>query len=176
MIEDNAIIFRNLIWLNAVIVLTIKHVKIITTINILFAVILIISIIGAIFCHVSKINEFIHVNPSITSGNQKWNGAAPSFVINAVIIIIENELFIRGLIISFIFSNIVIAVIRTRDAMACVMKYFMDDSEENMFFLSEKRGITDKRLISRPIHILIHEYDEIATIVPIIMELKNTIL
>lgn len=37
-------------------------------------------IIGAIFCHVNKIKQFIQFKPSITSGNQKWNGAAPILV------------------------------------------------------------------------------------------------
>lgn len=45
-----------------------------------------------------------------------------------------------------------------------------------MFFLSENSGITESRLISSPIHILNHEYDEIAMRVPMIMELINTIL
>lgn len=38
------------------------------------------KIIGAIFCHVRTIKQFSHDNPSITSGNQKWNGAVPIFV------------------------------------------------------------------------------------------------
>lgn len=36
--------------------------------------------IGAIFCHVKIIKQFIQFNPSITSGNQKWNGAIPILV------------------------------------------------------------------------------------------------
>lgn len=36
---------------------------------------------GAIFCHVIKIKLLIHVNPSMTLGNQKWNGATPLFII-----------------------------------------------------------------------------------------------
>lgn len=35
------------------------------------------------------INEFLHLNPSITSGNQKWNGAAPIFVRREEFIIIN---------------------------------------------------------------------------------------
>lgn len=38
-------------------------------------------IIGAIFCHVIKIKLFTQFNPSITLGNQKWNGAIPLFII-----------------------------------------------------------------------------------------------
>jgi hypothetical protein len=37
----------------------------------------------------------------------------------------------------------------------------------------ENRGIIDNRLISIPIHILNQEYDEIATIVPVIKEVTN---
>lgn len=47
------------------------------------------------------------------------------------------------------------------DAIACVMKYLNPDSEGNWFKLSFIKGIIDNRLISRPIHILIQEYDEI---------------
>lgn len=36
-------------------------------------------IIGAIFCHVDKIKQFIHDNDAITDGNHKWHGAAPNF-------------------------------------------------------------------------------------------------
>lgn len=52
------------------------------------------------------------------------------------------------------------------DAIACVMKYFSDDSEASWFLLFPIKGIIDNRLISSPIHIPIQEYDEIAIIVP----------
>lgn len=38
-------------------------------------------IAGAIFCQVIIIKQFIQSNPSMISGNQKWNGAVPIFVI-----------------------------------------------------------------------------------------------
>lgn len=38
-----------------------------------------INIKGAIFCQVIRIKPLIHLNPSITPGNQKWKGAAPFF-------------------------------------------------------------------------------------------------
>lgn len=44
-------------------------------------------IIGAIFCQVNKINLFIQFRPSIISGNQKCNGAAPNFKHMVVLII-----------------------------------------------------------------------------------------
>jgi len=40
---------------------------------------------GIIFCHVLKMRQGIHFNPAITLGNQKCNGAAPSFNIKAAI-------------------------------------------------------------------------------------------
>lgn len=38
---------------------------------------------GANFCHVNKISLMFQFNPSITSGNQEWKGAIPSFIIIA---------------------------------------------------------------------------------------------
>lgn len=75
-----------------------------------------------------------------------------------------------GLINSSVINNMITAIRRIRDAIAWVIKYFIDDSEENIFFLLENSGIIDNRLISSPIHILIHEYDEIEINVPIIIE------
>jgi hypothetical protein len=123
----------------------------------------IISIIGAIFCQVSRINTLFQLNPSITSGNQKWNGAAPSLIISAEFNISINVEFIRGLMNSFVNSNIITDINRIRDAIACVIKYFID----------EKIGITDNRLISNPIHILSQEYDETEISVPDTMEVMN---
>lgn len=136
----------------------------------------IISIIGAIFCHVNRITAFVHLNPSITSGNQKCIGAAPNFVSNAVLIIVINVKFTRGLINSSVDNNIITAVNKISEAMACVIKYFIAASDANTFFFSENKGITESKLISRPIHILIQEYDEIAIVVPKIMEFVNRIL
>ena len=42
---------------------------------------------GANFCHVIKISLFVQFIFSITFGNQKWNGAAPIFIINVTQII-----------------------------------------------------------------------------------------
>lgn len=45
-----------------------------------------------------------------------------------------------------------------------------------MFLLLDIRGIMDSKLISRPIHILIQEYDEIAINVPIIKKFMKMTL
>jgi len=37
--------------------------------------------IGANFCHVISNKLLIQLRPSITIGNQKWNGAIPIFII-----------------------------------------------------------------------------------------------
>jgi hypothetical protein len=145
----------------------------------------IISIIGAIFCQVNRISALFQLNPSITSGNQKWNGAAPNLIISAEFSISINVEFIRGLINSFVnlflfliyllflIIYIITDINRIRDAIACVIKYFIDASVEKTFFFSEKIGITDNRLISSPIHILNQEYDETEISVPDTMEVMN---
>lgn len=56
------------------------------------------------------------------------------------------------------------------------MKYFIDDSAENMFFSLENSGMIDNKFISKPIHIDIHEQEEIDIKVPIIMKFINIIL
>lgn len=57
------------------------------------------------------------------------------------------------------------------DAKDWVIKYFIVASEVIILLVLPIRGIIERRLISKPIHIPIHEYDEIATIVPSINEL-----
>lgn len=59
------------------------------------------------------------------------------------------------------------------EAKAWVRKYFKDDSDENKFFDLIIKGIKDNKLISSPIQILNQEVEEIAIIVPTIMDKKN---
>lgn len=49
---------------------------------------------------------------------------------------------------------------RMVEAIAWVIKYFRAASEGKIFFEFFIRGIKDNKLISNPIHILIHEYEE----------------
>lgn len=44
-------------------------------------------VIGASFCHVRRIMPGISGVPWVTSGTQKWNGASPSFIANAAVIV-----------------------------------------------------------------------------------------
>ena len=84
---------------------------------------------GVIFCHVNKIKQFNQFNPSITSGNQKWNGAIPILVNKA-----EFKINIIVLSIFFIIKNLLESKIsenkRIREAKAWVRKYFRDLSDE----------------------------------------------
>lgn len=135
-----------------------------------------IKIIGLIFCHVNNNKQLIQFNPSITSGNQKWNGAAPSLVNSAEFNINKNIEFILGAINSVLINIKIIENIKIREAIVWERKYFKDDSDEYMFFVELNKGIIDKRLISKPIHIPIQEYEEMAINVPIIIVFKNKIL
>lgn len=139
-----------------------------------------INISGAIFCQIIKIKLFIHESPSITLGNQKWNGAAPLFIKR------EDKIIMLGILetlIVLIWYGILILIIinkmaenkRTEEARACVRKYFIEASVDIKFEWIVIRGINASKLISRPIHALSHEFDEIEIIVPIIKIIRKRI-
>lgn len=116
------------------------------------------KIIGAIFCQVNIIVQLIQLNPSITSGNQKWNGAAPIFVKSVEFRIIIGNCLNSRLLNEFIF--VIIKIMENNkivEARAWVIKYLMDDSVDIKFLVLLKRGIIDNKLISSPNHIPIHE-------------------
>jgi hypothetical protein len=125
------------------------------------------------FVRLAGLIHYFSLILQLLRGIRKWNGAAPSLIISAEFNISINVEFIRGLINSFVNSNMITDINRISDAIACVIKYFIDASVENTFFFSEKIGITDNRLISRPIHILSQEYDETEISVPDTMEVMN---
>lgn len=131
-------------------------------------------VIGAIFCHVNIIIEFIQFNPSITSGNQKWNGAAPIFVKIAVSIIMDEYFLVFN--ISLLDSIMIIANMKTVEAIACVIKYFIAASDSILLFVFLIIGIIESRFTSNPIHILIQELDDITIIVPVIIDIINVSL
>lgn len=66
--------------------------------------------------------------------------------------------------------------IKTIEARVWEEKYFIIASEENLLLNLNKIGMIDKRFISNPIHIPIHEEAEIEINVLKIKKLKNTIL
>lgn len=122
---------------------------------------------GEIFCHVIKIKQFIQDNPSMTLGNQKWNGADPIFINKVEFIKIEILLFISK------FKNIILFKIINKkliDAIDWIKKYFNKASEENKFFELEIRGVKLNKLISKPIQHPNHELEVIE-----IKVLKNKI-
>lgn len=49
---------------------------------------------GANFCHVRRIRPDVSEMPWATSGTQKWNGASPSFIVKAIVIIIDEVGFV----------------------------------------------------------------------------------
>lgn len=59
------------------------------------------------------------------------------------------------------------------EAKAWTRKYFNEASEENKFFEDIIMGIKDRRLISKPIQILNHEFEEIVIKVPKIKKKIN---
>lgn len=70
----------------------------------------------------------------------------------------------------------IIENINVVDAKAWTIKYLTEVSEENKLDLLFIKGIIDNKLISRPIHIPIQEYDEIEIRVPIInVEINNNL-
>ena len=85
-------------------------------------------------------------------GNQKWKGAAPSLSNKAVIIKGEIEKDKD----KYKHLDMIIKV----DPKAWIRKYFNAVSEYKGFILIKIRGINDKRLISKPIHIPNQEEEE----------------
>lgn len=122
--------------------------------------------IGAIFCHVIRIKQLIHLDAPITSGNQKWNGAAPILNNNLDQIITDGAVCLSHLIIYFIWIN-KIENNNIVDAIAWTIKYLIADSFIIMFLLFANMGVIESKLISIPIQTPNQEFDEMDRIVPI---------
>lgn len=158
LIEEKAKIFRKLVWFTLITLLIIREITIREIIKLFVIELNINKTMGIIFCHVRIKRAFIHLNPSIISGNQKWKGAIPILVNKAEFIAIKNLVWgTKLLTINDLFSIITTAIRITDDAIACVIKYLIDASEDKILFFLCIRGIIDRRLISRPIHIPNHE-------------------
>lgn len=94
--------------------------------------------------------------PCVTSGTQKWNGARPNFIARAMVIMVGA----MGLE----FFNIVhcpecrrlmmMPIIRSIDAVACVRKYFVAASVARGLCFFIRIGIIANRFISSPIQIV----------------------
>ena len=125
------------------------------------------------FCHVIKINASIQFIPSITLGNQNWNGAVPLFINKEDKIIILILLFSVLLNIKlFLYMNKIVENNKTEEAKAWVKKYFKEASLD-IKLLSFIGGINDNKLISNPIQEPNQELAEIVIIVLIIKIKKN---
>jgi len=74
---------------------------------------------GASFCHDARIEQEIHDSEVITEGNQKWNGAIPSFNIIADI----SRRFIKFIEDLDHCANLDINIIL--DPSACAIKYLI---------------------------------------------------
>lgn len=121
---------------------------------------------GAIFCHVSRIRPEDMWIPCVTSGTQKWNGARPSFMARAMVIMVDamgHRVFdmvhcpeYRRLM--------VIPIIRIMDAVACVKKYFVDASMARGLDFFMRIGMMASVFISKPIQI-INQWELIRTII-----------
>lgn len=174
--EEYAKNFRKLVWLKFWVPPIIEEIRIIKEKNNKLFKLYIIKIIGAIFCQVKRMRELFQFNPEITSGNQKWNGAIPNLIkseeFNNINILILNSwlIWVKNCI------KIIIENKKILEAKVWVIKYFSAASEGYIFLELVINGIKDNRLISNPIHILNHEYEEIARIVPKIILQKNKIL
>lgn len=175
LIDEYAKIFRKLDWLIPIIPLT-NILKIIIVKKKYWKFILyIIKTMGVIFCHVNRIKQFNQFKPSITSGNQKWNGAIPIFVSKAElkIIIIELSIFFRS---RCELASIIIENKRIKEAKAWVRKYFIELSVERIFLLCWINGMNANKLISKPNHIPIQVNEEIEINLPVNRIIKNKIL
>lgn len=104
--------------------------------------------------------------PCVTSGTQKWNGARPSFIARAIVIMVDA----MGLV----FFDIVhcpeckrlmmIPIIRSIDAVACIRKYFVAASVARGLCFFMRIGMIAKRFISNPIQI-VSQCELVSTIV-----------
>lgn len=112
---------------------------------------------GPIFCQVSNIRPEEVLIPWVTSGTQKWNGAAPSFMMM--------EMVMRMLVVESMLCNSVhwlvwrklfmIANIRIMEAVAWERKYFVAASVDRGLWFLIKMGMIASIFISSPIHIII---------------------
>lgn len=107
---------------------------------------------GASFCHVRRSRPGISGVPWVTSGIQKWNGAIPSFMARAVVIINDGSWLAVFVIIQCPDSRLlrVIAIIRIMDAVDCIRKYLVAASVERGLVFLIKIGMKASMFISRP--------------------------
>ena len=109
---------------------------------------------GAIFCQVARVIHRGHEIFLITAGNQKWQGAAPSFKRRAKKIK-EGP----GLMVRFGTKNIILVNTPKRrrpDPIAWAKKYFIAASLSRFIEELVIRGTNESKLSSRPIQTYNH--------------------
>lgn len=111
---------------------------------------------GANFCHVSRIIPDVSGIPWVTSGTQKWNGDNPSFIVRAIVIMIDAVGLISFMIDQWPEYNklIIAAIIRSIDAVACVRKYFVAASVDRGLCSFVNSGIIANIFISNPTQVI----------------------
>lgn len=112
-----------------------------------------ISDIGAIFCQVSRSIPDVSGIPWVTSGTQKWNGASPSLIARASVMMMEevwSEIWdnVHWFVIQ---ALLMMANMSIMEAVDCVRKYLMADSVARGWLGYVIMGIIANVLISRPI-------------------------
>jgi hypothetical protein len=126
---------------------------------------------GEIFCQV-RINILMdHVEDKIIGGNQKCIGGIPPLISNAVRI---RKLDVSKYV-GKVLANIMNGKINITEAIACAKKYLIQDSVDSKLILFMMRGISLIRLISNPIHTIIHELALTEMIVPVSKNRVNII-
>jgi hypothetical protein len=135
-------IFRIEVWFNPPVDPTIVDIKIILNVKVLISVRYDININGAAFCTVISSAQFFHLNPSITSGNHQWSGAAPLFKRRGVQMTVGGYGLLSNVKKSSV--NVFITTINSRvvEARTCKIKYFNDVSVLYVFDVGHER---DKR-------------------------------
>lgn len=121
---------------------------------------------GAIFCHVSRIRPEDMEIPCVTSGSQKWNGANPSFIARAVVIIMDAMGFrsFETVHCPECSKLMMIPIIRSMEAVACVRKYFVAASMARGLYFFMRIGMMASRFISKPIQTM-SQWEVVITII-----------
>ena len=104
---------------------------------------------GINFCHVIKIKHIGHDKAAITGGNQKWQGAIPSFVI--ILIKNKNNIIILDIAKEDINKDIIL-VINIIELNNWIRKYLIEASREIELEELIIRGIIENKFNSNPLH------------------------
>ena len=114
-----------------------------------------------------KMMQWIQETPCIIGRNQKCTGAAPIFRNRAA------RIRRLGLVVN---SHIDVALIKMiADPRAWIKKYLRAASDEYELNLDVMMGMNDKRFNSKPSHLVNHELDDVAIMIPRVRDRPNII-